>query len=445
MTARATRRDFLGKTSVAAATWAAGTYAAGADATLGPNETINLGLIGCGGEGRAVMQAHQACSGTRIVAVCDVHAARMAQARKEAGGDQVLAYHDYRELLDNKDIDAVIVATNGHWHALPSIHACQAGKDVYVEKPLATSIGEGRAVVRAARRYNRIVQIGTQQHSWPHYQSAVKAIQSGKLGEISEVKVWDYDYMYPGFGNPSDGDPPKELDWDFWLGPSTSVPYNPNRYQNHYWFFDYAGAWQLDWAVHHYDIVHWALGVTAPQTATACGAFSCFEETNIEWPDTFSGICQYGPGPVAKKGFIMQYTFRGGCRREHSGHGKCFFGTEASLWLYRGGYIIQAEARNGNKLGTVIEREKNAFTTNLHIESLSAHAKIFLNALRTRKRPPTDVETGHFASNPGHLMNIAWKVDRKIHWDAEKEQVLDDDDANALVTKAYRAPWKLEV
>ncbi len=132
----------------------------------------------------------------------------MASAREQFGGEKVLTYHDYRKLLENKDIDAVIVGTNGHWHILPTIHACQAGKDVYVEKPLGTSIGEGRAAVQAARKYNRIVQLGTQQRSWPHYKQAVEAIQAGKLGEISEVKVWDFDYMYPGFGNPPDGDPP---------------------------------------------------------------------------------------------------------------------------------------------------------------------------------------------------------------------------------------------
>lgn len=454
MTAKATRREFLGKTgAAAAATWAASTYAAGAKAVPGPNETINLGLIGCGKEGTWVMQANLTCPGVRIVAVCDVDSGSMAQAREKAGGDRVLAYHDYRDLLANKDIDAVIVATNAHWHVLPTIHACQAGKDVYVEKPLGTSIGEGRAAVRAARRYDRIVQIGTQQHSWPHYAKAVKAIRSGKLGEISEVKIWDFGNMYPGPGNPPDSDPPKELDWDFWLGPAPYNKYNINRRKKHYWFFDYAGSWQLDWAVHHYDIVHWALGVTAPRTATATGAFTCLEETNIEWPDTFSGICQYGPGPVAKKGFIMQYTYRAGCRREHCAHAKCFYGTEASMLLYRGGYTIQTEAgqtkagsdQGARELGTVIESEKSVYTGNTHIVSLAAHAKVFHDAVRSRKRPPADVETGHLSTNPGHLMNIAWAVDRKIHWDAEKEQVIDDADANALLTKAYRAPWKLEV
>ena len=165
----------------------------------------------------------------------------------------------------------MIVATPGHWHVVPTIQACQAGKDVYVEKPLGTTIGEGRAAVDAARKYNRIVQIGTQQRSTEHYQRAAEIVQSGRLGEISEVKVWDYQFFYPGFGSPASCDPPPQLDWDMWVGPSPDVPYNPNRFRNHYWFFDYGGAWQLDWAVHHYDIVHWFMGVDQPVAAMAMG------------------------------------------------------------------------------------------------------------------------------------------------------------------------------
>ncbi len=237
----------------------------------------------------------------------------------------------------------MIVATNKHWHALPTIHACQAGKDVYIEKPLAHSIGEGRAMVQAAEKYNRIVQIGTQQHSCQHYQQAVEIIRSGELGEISEVKVWDYENQYPGWGSPPDCDPPAGLDWDFWLGPAPKVPYNPNYFLHDYWFFDYAGSFQCDWAVHHYDIVHWAMGVDRPKAVVALGGMMCFPENNLQYPDTLDAILEYPPGPVSKQGFIMQYTFRGGCRREHRSHGKCFFGTKASLFLDRGGYTITPE------------------------------------------------------------------------------------------------------
>jgi len=444
MNMRTNRRRFLGTTAAAAAWATAHGHTKGAEKTVGPNETVRLGLIGCGGEGRAVMHGHLLCPGVRAVAVCDVHADRLAQTRAEFGGEKVAAFSDYRKLLSDGDVDAVIVATNDHWHALATIDACKAGKHVYVEKPLATSIGEGAAVVKAARQTGCVVQIGTQQHSWPHYQEAVQLIQAGRLGEISEVKAWDYDYLYPGFGNPPDGPHPKELDWEFWVGPSPKVPYNPNRYTNHYWWFDYAGAWQLDWGVHHYDIVHWALGVKSPATATASGDFLCFEKTNVEWPDTFSGICQYGPGPVAKKGFLLQYSFRGGCRREQVSHAKCFFGTEASMLLHRGGFEIRAEARGGKQLGEVIESKSNVFQDNVHVQSIRAHAQVFLDAIRSGGKVPADAECGHYASMPGHLLNIAWRVGRKITWDVENERVVNDPEADKLVAKMYRDPWKLD-
>ncbi len=340
----------------------------------------------------------------------------------------------------------MIVATNGHWHVLATIHACQAGKDVYVEKPLGTSIGEGRAAVQAARKYDRVVQLGTQQRTWPHYRQAVEAIQAGKLGEISEVKVWDLRLPVPRLRQSARRRAAQELDWDFWLGPSPKVPYNPNRYIRHYWFFDYAGGWQVDWAVHHYDIVHWCLGVKAPDSATAMGGFHCFEETNTQWPDTFYGICEYGPGPVAKKGFSLQYTFRGGCRAEQRSHAKCFYGSEASMILDRSGYTIASEARRQAEAG---RRDRvgaeRIYEGRPRREPQGARRKFSSTASATRKPSPADVEMGHFATNPGHLMNIAWRRAARSAGTPRRNKSLDDPEANALVTKSYRAPWKLEV
>lgn len=464
-----TRRHFIAAT-------AALPFAGARTGVAGPansaNNTINIAIIGCGNQGFWHLSALQRCPEVRIVAVCDVNAKRAAEARQQAGGEKVFACSDYRKLLEKKDIDAVTIAAADHWHALPAIHACQAGKDVYVEKPLATSIGEGRAVVRAARQYNRIVQIGTQQRTWPHYIEAAELIRSGALGEISEVKVWDYDYLYPGFGCPPDSEPPPELDWEMYLGPSPKVPYNINRYSGvaisgaritampkgglynatgytfptHHFFFDYGCGWPADWGAHHFTIVHYALGVDAPVAATGVGGFFTFEKTNLEWPETFEGILEYPSGPVAKKGFLLQYSSRLGCRREQVPHGKCFYGTEASLLLHRGGYTITPESRKKKFAAKGKEQiVNNTYAGNVHEESVVAHAKVFLNSVRTRKRPPADVEFGHLGTNPGHLMNISWRMGRKIRWDAVHETVVNDPEANALVTKQYRAPWKLEV
>ena len=436
-----TRREFLEIGTATAAAWTgAKLYAADAESRPGPNEMINLGLIGCGTRGSQLVGYFLSLPGVRFAAVCDVNSQRLAKVREIAGGEKVLAYHDYRKMLENPNIDAVVVATNGHWKALPTIHACQAGKDVYVEKPLATSIGEGRQMVEAAKKYGRIVQIGTQQHSCDHYQKAVEIVQSGHLGRISEVKVWDYINHNPGFGIPPDSVPPEELDWDFWLGPSPKVPYNPNRYINHYWFFDYGGAWPVDWAVHHYGIVHWAMGTHTPTAALAAGGHFCFDKDNREWPDTFSGTIEYGPCPAADKGFILQYTSRAGNQHQRTpaSNGKCFYGTDGTLLVHRGGYWLTPEIRATNKV-------KPESVSVGHSDGDGIHQEVFLDNLRNRTQPETDALAGHYASIPGHLMNIAWRIGRKVHWNAEKEQAIGDPEANALVTKEYRLPWKLEV
>ena len=433
MNTKRTRRQFLGNaTSAAAVGWAgAKLYAADAPAKPGPNETLNLALIGCGNRGRQLVREFQKVDGARVIAVCDVERSRMLQARKEAGGSKVATYHDFRKLLENKDVDAVVIASTDNWHCFHSIYACQAGKDVYVEKPLGNSVAEGRAAITAAEKYDRIVQIGTQQRSWDHYRKAVEIIQSGRLGEISEVKVWDYFNVHPGFGSPPDCDPPENFDWDFWLGPARAVSYNPSRHRNWRWFFDYGGAWQVRWTVHHYDIVNWAMGVKWPQTAVGCGGNLCFEPTSTEWPDTFSGICEYAPGPVAKKGFLLQVTVRNGCRREHRAHCKIFHGTEASMILDRGGYTITSESGRPGKEESFRGRGDN-------------HAEVFLQNVRNHTKPLADVEAGHHATNPGHLMNISWRVGRKIRFDGENERIPDDAEANALLTRKVRSPWSME-
>ncbi|NOX56191.1 MAG: Gfo/Idh/MocA family oxidoreductase [Planctomycetes bacterium] len=447
MMATQTRRQFLGTTAAAAAGWAGGKlYAAGASAKPGPNDTINLALIGCGARGAGqVMPSFMRLPGVRMVAVCDVNSKRLAQAREKAGGSKVAAYHDFRKLLEDKSIDAVIVATQAHWHVLITIAACQAGKDVYVEKPLGNCIGEGRYAIQAAKKYNRIVQIGTQQRSQEHYRKAVEIIQSGQLGEISEVKVWDYENWWPGRGFPADCDPPPELDWDFYVGPAPFRRYNPNIYFNYgYDWFKLSGAGhQVAWGVHHFDIVLWAMGVNWPVRVAAFGGNYAFQD-NREWPNTLDGIAEFGPGPVAKHGFVLQYTMRIGCRRVKRSHGKCFYGSDATMLLDRSRFSIVKEIHGRKKPvaeGHLINPEEEV----LPADDRFRHSEVFLQNIRERKQPFANLETGHYATNIGHLFNISWEVGRSIQWDGEKDQVVGDEEANALVMKPYRAPWKLEV
>ena len=439
MASPTTRREFFGITAAAAASsWAgASLFAANAPAAPGPNNMINVGVIGCGARCRDLLPSFMNTPGTRVVAVCDVHSGHMAAIRQMAGGEKVRAYHDYRKLLDDKDVDVVVVATNAHWHVLCTINACQAGKDVYVEKPLSNFAGEGRFAVEAARKFDRIVQIGTQQHSMEHYRKAVEIIQSGRLGNIVEVRACDCD-RYESVGHPADCDPPKELDWDFYVGPSPMMPYNPNCYDKYgYDFFKISGGGlQVAWGVHHFDIIHMAMGVHSPKVVTARGGKFAFDD-NRQWPDTFSSIVEYGPGPVAKNGFLLQYTMRIGNRFEHRSHSKVFLGTEASLWIDRGRYTIVGETVNGKKM--VADEEV------LSSNDGARHIEIFLDNVRNHKKPEADVEVGNNTTKVGHLMNVAYEVGRTIRWDGEHDRVVDDAEANARVHRAYRVPWKLEV
>ncbi|MFH1744511.1 MAG: Gfo/Idh/MocA family oxidoreductase, partial [bacterium] len=220
------RRSFLGRTAVGTAglslALASGPFPG---KVLGANDKIVMGVIGCGGQGNWDMKDMIKTGEVQICAVCDVSASRAEEAAqfiKEAGGAlecAVSLYKDFRNLLECKKIDAVIIATPDHWHALPTVMACQAGKDVYVEKPLALTIYEGRKMVEAARKYDRVVQVGTQQRSGPHFQRAVELVRSGRIGKVSFIRTWNYGNIYPeGVGNPPDCEPPEDLDWDFWLG-----------------------------------------------------------------------------------------------------------------------------------------------------------------------------------------------------------------------------------
>ncbi|NLX12737.1 MAG: Gfo/Idh/MocA family oxidoreductase [Phycisphaerales bacterium] len=412
----------------------------------GGNNRVRLGMIGCGI--RACNMQHvfhnYITNEADITALADVNSERLGTLHKNLGS-RPDTYSDFRKLLDDKSIDAVIIATPGHWHALAAIHACQAGKDVYLEKPVASRIGEGRAVINAARKYNRVIQIGTQQRMRETYQKAYDIVQSGVLGDISHVHAWDLQYFYPGPGRPADTTPPSELDWDTWIGPSPAVPYNINRYKNHYWFFDYGGGWQVDWAVHHYDFVNWAMGVTSPVAANGTGGTYVLD-SNWQWPDTYDGCCEYGPGPIANKGFLMTFTYRGGNARliEGTAHGKSFHGSNGTLVVSRQGYSLYSETRNGKKVMEEQCQDVSHTMGDLHFRATADRLRGLFKMMHKRETIGT-IEDGHYASNPGHLMNIAWRVGRRIRWDAEKEEIIGDPEANALVTKEYRKPWALEV
>ena len=259
----------------------------------GPNDRIRVGCIGVGGMGRLNQRDFQRMPEVDVVAVCDVWDHNRDRAVENTGG-KATPYKDFRELLDRQDVDVVVIATPDHWHAPILIAACEAGKDVYVEKPLSHTLQEGRKMVEAARRHHRVVQMGTQQRSGAHYQEAVDLIRSGKLGKVTRVHCWNYENETPaGIGNFPPGYVPDGLDWDMYLGPAPRVPFQANRFiYNFRWFWDYSGGKATDWGTHHLDIVQWAMNVKGPRTAYAAGQKRVVQDDR-ETPDTLEIIFEY--------------------------------------------------------------------------------------------------------------------------------------------------------
>jgi predicted dehydrogenase len=394
-----------------------------------------------------------------FVAVADVYDAGVASAKQWAGPG-ARAYKDFRRLLEQKDVDAVLIATPDHWHAIPTVLACQAGKDVYVEKPLAHNIKEGRAMVEAARRYNRIVQTGTQQRSAPHYQEVARIIQSGALGEVRYVRVWNFSNMFPyGMGREPDSAVPAGLDWDFYLGPAPLAPFNKNRFlRNYRWFWDYAGGTITDFGTHRFDTVHQIMGVDAPLTIVAAGSRYTLKDGG-EMPDTLQVTYEY-------PGFVLSYeacnlnghglggrtpgmSYYNARDKDDRPNGEAFYGTNGALFADRIGFEIYPElkpvppqdldaTKKAMPQGYRMERKQVSTT-----DATALHAKDFIECVRSRQKPAADVEVGHRSSIVPHLGNIAYKTRKKLHWDAAKEDFKDEPAASQLLGRKARHPWDL--
>ncbi|HZN11539.1 MAG TPA: Gfo/Idh/MocA family oxidoreductase [Blastocatellia bacterium] len=443
MTKRVERRDFL--KTVAAAGVVPAAFATGE--VLGANERVRVGVIGCGGQGNWDLADFARQPNAEIVALCDVYQGSIddtlsnkdrknQEIRLDPGRVQV--YKDFRRLLERRDVDAVIVATPDHWHALPTIMACEAGKDVYVEKPLALTIEEGRRMVEAARKHKRVVQVGTQQRSAPHFRRAAEMVRAGEIGKVARVHAWNVGNGYPkGIGMPPDEAPPPGLDWDLYLGPAPKVPFNPSRFLGSFrWFWDYSGGMMTDWGVHHIDIIHWAMGVEAPAAVAASGGKFGLED-NRETPDTLLAVFEY-------PGFVLSYENRElNARGEDArGYGINFYGTSGTLFIDRSGFEIFPEGET-QKTVTTMRMPAMRMRTPRVEESHLDHVCNFLDCVKSRQLPISDVETGHRSTTAPHLANISFRTGRKVRWDAAREQILGDPEAARLLGKKYRAPWKL--
>jgi predicted dehydrogenase len=439
------RRSFLASSiGLAAAGPLAAQTASSASNVAGANDRIRIALIGCGGMGSGDLGDFLKVKGIECVALCDPDDRRTARAAKNVvepvqSTSGLFTTRDFRRVLERKDIDAVIVATPDHWHALPTILACQAGKDVYVEKPLALSIGEGRVMVNAARKYGRVVQMGTQQRSAPHYNEAVDYVKSGKLGKIRLVRAWAYlDWVGETPVLP-DTDPPPEVDYDLWLGPAPKRPFNENRFHfNFRWFFDYSGGLMTDWGAHMIDIANWGMGIKAPTSALAVGGKFGYPTDATETPDTQQTIWDF-PG----FSMIWEHALGVGRGPETREHGVAFHGNNGVLVIDRAGWEIYPET---DKVEKPVREYKMTGLPRQEVGDHDyhlTHVKNFLDCMKTREHPHSDVEIGHNSMIACHLGNLAYRFRRRIQWDVENEKVIGDPEAQALVTRSYRAPWKL--
>jgi predicted dehydrogenase len=443
------RRRFL-KESIAAGSAAAGlsvlnstsTRAASSARILGANDRIRVALIGCGGQGSGDLRAMLRIKNVDCVGLCDVDDAQTAKTAKSVSEQysqtpSVLT-RDFRNILDEKDVDAVIIGTPDHWHALPTVMACQAGKDVYVEKPLSISIGEGRFMVDAARKHDRVVQMGTQQRSASHYAEAVNYVKSGKLGKIRMVRCWAYQDWMGNIPVVPDSDPPPSVDYDLWLGPARKRPFNKNRFHfNFRWYWDYSGGLMTDWGAHMIDIANWGMGIKAPTSAMSIGGKYGYPDDAEETPDTQQVLWSF-----PEFSMVWEHATAIGRGPEARDHGVAFHGNDGVLVVDRGGWEVYPETeRKGRKRDykAVGVPRQGAGNEDYHFQ----HVKNFIDCVQSRKRPNSDVEIGHNSMIACHLGNIAFRLGRQIKWDLEKEEVIGDKEAQRYVTREYRAPWKL--
>jgi predicted dehydrogenase len=398
------------------------------------SDRVRIGLIGCGGISVADSNAFLAHPECEIAAICDVDDAMIAKTLKrleQQGKTRPDAVKDFRRVVERKDIDVCVVCTPDHWHALPTVEAFKAGKDVYVEKPLAVTIDEGRIVRDAAREHARVCQMGTHWRSGEHYREAVEMVRSGKLGKVRQVRCWAYLDWINDIGNPPDGPVPAGVDYDMWLGPAPQRPFNKNRFHfNFRWFWDYGGGLMTDWGVHLINLALWAMGPEWPKSVISSGGKYALKD-NSETPDTQITIYDFPSYTL-----IWEHQVESGLGPDRREHGVMFTGTDASLVLHTGGWEIIAEPK---KRG-MIEMKRVARTE----ESVrAAHARDFLDCVKSRKAPVENLDIGHHVSAVSQLGNIALRSKSRIEWDANANRVIGNEEAQRLMKREYRAPWKL--
>ncbi|MEX0585865.1 MAG: Gfo/Idh/MocA family oxidoreductase, partial [Pirellulales bacterium] len=375
-------------------------------------------------------------SDAEVTAICDVYAPYLDRAKRKIGRD-VASYADFRKLLESKDVDAVVVATPDHWHALQAIAACRAGKDVYVEKPLSVTVREGRRMVEVAREQKRIVQVGTHRRSSQLYIELAKEVAGGAIGKVTVARAYRLSNMHPkGIGKSPPGPPPADLDWEMWLGPRPHRPFQatiaPYKFR---WWHEYSSQ-MANWGVHYLDAIRWLTGELAPASICAMGGkFAIDDDRTV--PDTLEATFQFASGRLAVFG---QYEASGAPAFPAGGEIE-FRGTLGALYSHDKGYHITAE--RGGQFQSNEPRLKPASGT-IAEDATVNHTRNFLDCVRTRKLPNADIEIGHRSTTMSLLANISLAVGRRIEWDPAKEAILGDREASELLYYEYRKPWSLD-
>lgn len=391
-----------------------------------------VGAIGCGGQGTYLAKWFAGQKDAEVSYVCDPDAGRAAKAAKDvraAGGKRPKIVKDLREILDDKSVDAITVGTPDHWHGPATILACQAGKHVYVEKPVSHNVREGRLMVEAARRHKRVVQTGTHSRSLAHVMSGIEVLRSGAIGEILVAKAWN-SQRRANIGHAEPSKPPKGFDYDLWVGPAPLVPFRKTRH--HYtwhWWYDFGTGDMGNDGVHELDIARWGLGVkTHPSLISATGGKYFFDDDQ-QFPDTQYVSFEYpGDGKVGnRRQLVFEQRIWTPYTQEGMENGNAFYGTKGMMLLGKqGGWKLFGPR---NKLIKSMQPGK---------ERVPDHPRRFMDAIKTGKLPNADIEVGHLSAALCHLGNIATRVGRNLRFDPKAEQVLGDEQASRLLGRTYR-------